>query len=132
MPNKLVENFLVVKNLTPEMSQNVTPKWRYFNEKWLVKKGQLDFSTKNVRCTLIVILLTTGDNLLTTSDLFQVTAPIDQNYPEIRPKIDQKLIENWPSRAMRFSDCQKTLNFRNFESSNVKYIHPRLVNRSFS
>ena len=58
------------------------------------QKGQLDFSTKNVRCTLIVILLTTGDNLLTTSDLFQVTAPIDQNYPEIRPKIDQKLIEN--------------------------------------
>ena len=43
---ELVENFLVVKNLTPEMSQNVTPKWRYFKEKWLVKKVQLNFSTK--------------------------------------------------------------------------------------
>ena len=52
------------------------------------------FNEKNVRCKLIGILLTTGDNLLTTSDLFQVTAPIDQNCPEILPKIDQKLIEN--------------------------------------
>ena len=35
-----------------------------------------------------------GGILFTTSELFQVTAPIDQNCPEILSKIDQKLIEN--------------------------------------
>lgn len=40
---ELVENFLVVKNLTPEMSQNVTPKWRYFKEKMTGQKSPAQF-----------------------------------------------------------------------------------------
>ena len=113
----MVENFLVVKNLTPEMSPNVTPKWRHFNEKMTCHNTRQLISSmkkRTIEIKALTNILTTGDNLLTISVLFQVTAPIDQNYPEISQKSTKigPKFEPWD-----FWIASKTLNFRNFWSS---------------